>query len=683
MSKRKKILIALFLVFLIIPVYSTMAKGALSPDAQMCIGCHSNKDLTKQLENKETLSLYVNGDEFANSVHNPTSCAGCHTDISMANHPQVKKVASKKEYSANASKSCSMCHPNEMLKKKPMHGYVITQPKAPACAECHGAHSIKRIADWKARISEEHYCLTCHKPDLSMRLGSGETLSLSVNESDLKKSVHKGIQCSVCHTGFSKTEHPYRTFKTKRDFTATVSKSCTMCHTDAQLKKKPIHADLITAAKATTCVECHGSHSIKRMSELKPTVKENQYCLTCHKHKLSMPLKSGESLSLSVDESVIRKSVHDKLQCSACHIGFSKTEHPKRVFESKRKYSVSASDMCKKCHENANKLYEESIHLSQLKSGNLKSSTCTDCHGSHSMAKATTDKTLGILSCNKCHGEINNVYKTSVHGEALTKTKENAPTCSSCHNAHDVKVTARTTKMKDACLKCHKDADNLHKKWLSNPPIKLSSFAGLHLDTIACATCHSPRAGGGVYLTLYDKKTGYPFPEEKVLKLLKTDSAGLVKKIDTNEDGNVDAREVWNFTQRLKRKGADVTLRAIMDVRTGIEAHQLTAKAKAVKECEKCHQADSHFFKNVYIVLSKADGKPTLYTAEQGVLNSPFSVLPVNQFYVLGSTNIKLLDILFIIVVIGGLCVPIGHITLRIITKPIRHLRKMGKGVKK
>jgi predicted CXXCH cytochrome family protein len=299
------------------------------------------------------------------------------------------------------------------------------------------------------------------------------------------------------------------------------------------------------------------------------------------------------------------------------------------------------------------------------------------------MAKATTDKTLGLLSCNKCHGEINNVYKTSVHGEALTKAKENAPTCSFCHNAHDVKVTARTMKMKEICLKCHKDTDNLHKKWLSNPPIKLSSFAGLHLDTIACATCHSPGAGGGVYLTFYDQKTGNPFSEEKVLKLLKTDSAGLIKKIDTNEDGNVDARELWNFTQQLKRKGADVTIRVIMDVRTGIEAHQLTAKAKAVKECEKCHQADSSYFKNVSIVLFKADGMPTVFNAKQEVIGSVYSILPVSKFYALGSSNVRLLDYLFIIALIGGVAVPIGHITLRIITSPLRHLRKMGKGGKK
>ena len=45
--------------------------------------------------------------------------------------------------------------------------------------------------------------------------------------------------------------------------------------------------------------------------------------------------------------------------------------------------------------------------------------------------------------------------------------------------------------------------------------------------------------------------------------------------------------------------------------------------------------------------------------------------------------SITLFDILFVVTLIGGLAVPIGHITLRIITSPLRSLRRMGKGGKK
>ncbi|MEW6214858.1 MAG: cytochrome c3 family protein [Nitrospirota bacterium] len=682
MNNRRKIFISLLLVFMIFPVYAYVAKGVLSDEAQMCLGCHSSKDLTKQLDDKEILALYINGDEFADSIHNVIGCAGCHMDISMENHP-VRKIKSKKEYTANASIVCTMCHTDDQLRKKPMHGYLITKAKTLACVECHGSHYIKSISDWKKGVNETQYCLTCHKYDLSMALKSGELLSLSINESAYKNSVHGNLQCGYCHIGFSKTEHPMRTFKSKKEYTANTSKVCALCHPDSQLKKKPMHGYLITKTKAPTCVECHDSHTIKRIVEWKARLDESRYCLTCHKHDLSISLKSGELLSLYVDESVIRKSVHRNLQCHNCHSGFSKSEHPVGVLKSKREHSIVTGDVCKKCHSKAYTQYEGSIHLTMLKSGDLKAPTCTDCHGAHSIVKATADKTVGLLSCNKCHGEINVAYERSVHSAARNKGDEKAPVCSSCHNAHDVKVTAMTMKMKDVCLECHKDAQNAHKKWLWNPPIALSSFAGLHFDVIACATCHSSDAGRGIYLILYDKKTGKPFPEEEVLKLLETDTAGLIGKIDSNGDSSINASELWNMVKQLNGKGTDVTFTGRMDVRKGTEAHQLAAKTKAVKECEQCHRADSDFFKEVSIVLTKTDGRPTLLNAKQEVLGSIFSVLPVSKFYVLGSTNLKLLDILFIIAVLGGLAVPVGHITLRIVTTPLRTLRRMGKGGKK
>lgn len=561
MDNIKKILISL-IVLMVFPIYVNAAKGVLSDEAQMCLGCHSNKDVTKTLENKEVLSLFVNGEGFANSIHNATGCAGCHTDISMENHPQVKKIKSKREYTTDASKVCTMCHTDDQLSKKPVHGYVVTKAKALSCAECHGSHFIRGIAAEKA------------------------------------------------------------------------------------------------------------------------VAKVNQYCLTCHKGKLSMSMKNGESLSIFVDKSSLKSSVHGNLQCTDCHRGFSKTEHPVRVFESRRNYSIVNSEVCRKCHADAYTKYEGSIHFSMLKSGNLSAPLCIGCHGdTHSIAKA--DKAIGLTSCNKCHEDMFSSYKSSVHEEARVKGKADAPICSSCHNAHNIQVTAMTTKVKEACFKCHKDTENAHKKWLNNPPFKLSSFASLHFDTVACAACHSRDAGRGIYLILCDRKTGKPFLEEELLRLLETDSAGLKAKMDTNGDSSIDAPELWNIFKQLYTKGVTITFIGRMDVRKGTESHQLTGKAGAVKECERCHRADSEFFKDVFIVLNKTDGKPTVFNTKQEVLGSVFSILPVSKFYALGSTNVKLLDILLIIAVLGGIAVPIGHITLRIITSPLRSLRRMGKGGKK
>ena len=679
MGARKHILIVLFFVFVIFPLYPYAANGALSDEAKVCLTCHANKAMYKTLQNKEVFSLYVDKNEFTTSAHNNIGCNGCHTGYMAAHMQKKKEIKSKKEYTGNASRICSMCHTDEQLKKIPIHSPLIKQA---LCVECHGSHYIKKMEEWKKGINETQYCLGCHKHDLTKTLGSGEVLSLSVNESAYKASIHGKLSCSACHTDFSKTKHPVRTIKNRRTYTVLSTKSCSTCHTDAQLRKSPVHSSLLATA---ACVECHGSHTIKSIVAQKAGAPENQYCLSCHKGRLSMSFKKGESLSVFVDEPSLRNSIHGKLRCTECHADFSKSKHPVRVFVSRRNYSIVTSDMCGRCHSDANTKYKNSIHHALLKDASIMSPTCIGCHGFHTVTKAKKD--LGLVSCNKCHQDMKNSYEASIHNKARLTGNPNAPTCSSCHNAHDVQSTKMTAKIKDACLVCHKNAEDKHKKWLYNPPLKLRTFTELHFNTVACAACHAPDAGRGIYLNLYNRKTGKPFPEEELLKLFDTDAAGLTSKIDMNKDGSIDSVEAWNLFKYLFTKGASTTLIGKMDVSTAAEAHNIADKTKAVKDCGACHNPDSPFFKDVFLVIRKADGRPTVFNAKQDVLGkdlkSVYAILPTTKFYVLGSTNLKLWDILFIVALIGGIAVPIGHLTLRIITSPLRALRSMKKGGKK
>jgi predicted CXXCH cytochrome family protein len=678
MSNREKVLLSLFLVFMIIPVYAYA--GSLSDDAQMCLGCHSGKDVTKQLENKEVLSLFINGDAFANSVHNATGCGGCHTDISMDNHPQPKKIKSKKDYSASNSNSCSMCHMEDQLKKKQMHGYLISRTKNISCAECHGAHYITSLAKWKTGLSEMQYCLSCHKYDISMTHGSGETMSLQVNEAAMKGSAHGSLSCGACHMDFSKSDHPVRTFKSKKEYTANAIKVCTLCHREEELRKSPAHSTSISKA---SCTDCHGFHTVKGIKAQKATAQDTQYCLSCHKSKLSMTMKNGESLSVYVDEAEHKKSVHGKLSCTQCHATFSKTAHPARSFSSKRDYSLSSlSEVCKKCHADAFTKYEAGVHYSLMKSGNSKAPSCAECHGgAHSVAK--TDTSTGMKSCNKCHSDMNSSYEASVHNKARQAGKANAPVCSSCHNAHDVQMTGMTTQIKDGCLKCHSNAGELHAKWLWNPPIPSSTFAATHFDVVSCAACHATGATRVISLIPHECSTRKPLMQEDLAALLNTDVEGLMGKMDINGDKSLDASEIWDLYVTLWKKDTRSTFLGKMDVSSGAEAHRIGSKSEAIRACEKCHQTGADYFKKVSFVVAGSDGKRAVYEAKSDVLNSIYTILPASKFYALGGTSIKLFDILFVVALIGGIAVPIGHISLRVITSPLRSLRKMGKGGKK
>jgi predicted CXXCH cytochrome family protein len=678
MDNIKKKLSFLFIAFILFSIYAITAHSALSDQAKVCLTCHSGRGMTKTLENKEILLLFIDKEEFAKSVHKKIDCNDCHTGYMAAHVSKKRVIKSKREYTINASRVCSTCHPDDQLKKIPMHSPLMAQA---ACVECHGSHYIKTMAEWKKGINETQYCLTCHKHALSMHLKSGELLALAINESSYKSSIHGNLLCSNCHTDFSKTEHPVRTYRNKREYTALATKLCSTCHTNEQLKKSPVHASLIVTA---TCVQCHGSHAIKGMKIQKIGMEESQYCLTCHRGRISMTMRNGESLSVYVDEASLRSSAHGTLKCTTCHTIFSKTQHPVKVFSSIREYTLMSTEMCKKCHQNASTQYESSIHYALFKSGNTKAPHCTGCHGNaHLLVKTKIDKTFGLTSCNKCHGELNSSYEASVHNVARIQGKANAPVCSSCHNAHNIESTKMTTKIKEGCFKCHKDMGKVHNKWLKNPPIKTATFAGAHFDVISCSACHSPQATRRIYLSLFDCKTGKPLTEEDIFKLLDTDATNLMKKIDINGDNIIEGKELWGLFSMLWNKGVQITFTGKMDVSSSVEAHQLGTKKEATRECDKCHHPKSPYFENVFIVISKTNGETTVLPAQKAILSSVYSIVPARKFYAIGGTNISLFDILFYVALIGGIAVPIGHLTLRIVFSPIKSLRRMGKGGKK
>ena len=62
------------------------------------------------------------------------------------------------------------------------------------------------------------------------------------------------------------------------------------------------------------------------------------------------------------------------------------------------------------------------------------------------------------------------------------------------------------------------------------------------------------------------------------------------------------------------------------------------------------------------ISLVQAQGQRLRYGATADVLSSPISLESVGGFYAIGGTRIKLLDILVILAIVGGLGVAVGHL---------------------
>jgi predicted CXXCH cytochrome family protein len=399
---------------------------------------------------------------------------------------------------------------------------------------------------------EAQSCLECHaQQGLQVSFQDNESLEAYVNADTFKASVHASLGCAGCHSEFSGS-HPKRVFKSKEQYTSKSVLACRQCHTDEVLRAKPVHAALLSKeSNAPVCTDCHNPHAITAVAGGKTVAGEKQYCLGCHTHNITMVTKNNETALLKVDMTALNSSVHAKLSCFDCHFGFSSTEHPKRNFRSIREFSLASADMCRRCHFDKYSKTLDSVHYTLLSQGRLDAPVCTDCHGSHSVARARADRIQTAQKCEKCHAEVYQTYALSVHGKSLLKMGNvDVPICSDCHSAHstqDPRTMDYREKVPEMCGKCHANKDLMSKYGLYAGVVN-SYLQDFH----------------GVTLKLYRK--------------LKNTSASSKQSMATC----VDCHGVHNIT---KTTGAGTTF----------------VKTQLVKKCRVCHAGASNDFPGAWL----------------------------------------------------------------------------------
>lgn len=187
-----------------------------------------------------------------------------------------------------------------------------------------------------------------------------------------------------------------------------------------------------------------------------------EYCLSCHNDStLSMHLPSGETLSLYISPEKLANSVHSPqgIECEACHTNIRTYPHPEQQYESKRELSRAYYLACQKCHSANYEKTLDSMHGQVAEAGNLDAPICTDCHGAHNVKDPNQPRRLVSETCGNCHGEIVESYNISIHGQALIEEDNtDVPVCIDCHGVHNIQ-DPRTEQFRiqtpELCAGCH------------------------------------------------------------------------------------------------------------------------------------------------------------------------------------------------------------------------------------
>lgn len=260
-----------------------------------CLSCHGDSKLVKKLPSGETLSLYLNPDLLAHSVHSPIGieCQACHSDIQEYPHPE-QKMSSLRELAITNVEACKKCHSAIFEKTQDgIHAQVAAagNQNAPICTDCHGVHDIQSPDQPRSKVSET--CGQCHQAIY-------ETYTHSIHGSALLQENNPDVPvCTDCH-GVHNIQDP-RT----QQFRVESPELCAGCHANEKLMTKynlpsnvydlyklSWHGVDVSVYQArwpsiwhnsAVCTDCHGIHDILPASDPSSRVNSANLLVTCQK----------------------------------------------------------------------------------------------------------------------------------------------------------------------------------------------------------------------------------------------------------------------------------------------------------------------------------------------------------------------------------------------------------------
>ncbi len=127
--------------------------------------------------------------------------------------------------------------------------------------------------------------------------------------------------------------------------------------------------------------------------------------------------------------------------------------------------------------------------------------SCSTCHQGMEFPHPENPR----ASCSPCHSELEALYAESLHGYALARGNERAPSCATCHGSHQILSSSnpqsRThqVKLPGTCAECHGQAGLLTDQLVRLPQSFREYALSVHGEgatrgvavAASCADCHS------------------------------------------------------------------------------------------------------------------------------------------------------------------------------------------------
>jgi hypothetical protein len=223
--------------------------------------------------------------------------------------------------------------------------------------------------------------------------------------------------------------------------------------------------------------------------------------------------------------------------------------------------------------------------------------------------------------------------------------------------------------MNRQCGSCHLagEMSAAHGVWLPQ--------ADLHLEMLPCISCHT--GSKNYVINLFPSKrrihreSGIPLRGEafelasfEELATL-TGEKDIDSLIDTDGDGTVTLQELRRFNGRSGY--TDLRLKGMMTPE--VVTHNLQILDNRW-DCTFCHSSGPGAMQTSFLFLPEADGSYRRLPVEKGAILDVLNGTP--DFYMMGATRSASMNIIGLVILAGGLVMPVGHGMLRFLTRKNR-----------